>query len=85
MDFLRGDPLNLWCLYNDKKLKRNLILDSNNPVEMIPAGYWQAAKSTGEFSLVSCCVCPGFDFNDFELLRNTNHISRLDNVIIDLI
>ena len=64
---------------------RNLILDSNNPVEMIPSGYWQAAKSTGEFTLVSCCVGPGFDFKDFELLRNTNHASRLDKAINDLI
>ena len=43
--FLSGDPLNLWSLDNDNKLIRNLILDSNNPVEMIPSGYWQAAKS----------------------------------------
>ena len=67
------------------ELIRNLILDSNNPVEMIPSGYWQAAKSTGEFTLMSCCVGPGFDFKDFELLRNTNHTSRLDKAINDLI
>ena len=83
--YLRGDPLNLWCLDDDNKLIRNLILDSNNPVEMIPSGYWQAAKSTGEFTLVSCCVGPGFDFKDFELLRNTNYNSRLDKAINDLI
>ena len=53
---LRDDPLNLWYLDNDNKLIRNLILDYNNPVEMIPSGYWQAAKSTGEFTLVSCCL-----------------------------
>ena len=51
---------------------------------MIPSGYWQAAKSSGEFTLVSCCVGPGFDFKDFELLRNTNHMSRLDKAINDL-
>ena len=76
--FLRLSP-------KDNKLIRNLILDSNNPIEMIPSGYWQAAKSTGEFTLVSCCVGPGFDFKDFELLRNTNHTSRLDKAINDLI
>ena len=27
----------------------------------------------------------GFDFNDFELLKNINHISRLDKAINDLI
>ena len=86
-DSLRGDPLQLWCLDNDNKLIRNLILDSNNPVEMIPSGYWQAAKSKGEFefTLVSSCVGPGFDFKDFELLRNTNQNSRLDKAINDLI
>ena len=83
--YLRRDPLNSWYLYVDKKLIRNLILDSNNPVEMIPSGYWQAAKSTGEFTLVSCCVGPGFDYKDFELLRDTNHIARLDKAINDLI
>jgi len=63
--YLRGNRLNLCCLDNDNKLIRNSILDSNNPVEMIPSKYWQAAKSTGEFTLVSCCVCPAFDFKDF--------------------
>ena len=52
---------------------------------MIPSGCWQAAKSKGEFTFVSCCVGPGFDFKDFELLRNTNHISRLDKAINYLI
>jgi len=52
---------------------------------MIPSGYWQAAKSNGEFTLVSCCVGSGFDFKDFELLRNINHISRLDKAMNNLI
>ena len=43
--YLRDDPLNLWHLDNDNNLLRKLILDSNNPLEMIPSGYWQAAKS----------------------------------------
>ena len=83
--YLSGDPLNLLYLDDDNNLLRNLILDSNNPVVMVPSGHWQAAKCKGEFTLVSCCVGPGFDFKDFELLRNTNHISRLDKAINDLI
>ena len=85
MIYLRDDPLNLWCLVNYNLLIRNLILDSNNPVEMIPSRYWQPAKSTGEFTLVSCCVGPWFGFKDFKLLRNTNHTSRLEKAINDLI
>ena len=52
---------------------------------MIPSGNWQAAKSIGEFTLVSFCVGPEFDFEDFELLRNTNHISRLNKAINNFI
>ena len=83
--YLSGNPLHLLCLDDDNNLLRNLILDSNNPVEMVPSGHWQAAKSKGEYTLVSCCVGPGFDFKDFELLRNTTHISRLDKATEDFI
>ena len=34
---------------------------------VVPAGYWQAAVSTGAWSLVSCTVSPGFRFDGFEL------------------
>lgn len=40
------------------------------PVLVVPAGWWQAARPLGTWSLVSCCVGPGFDFADFELLRH---------------
>jgi len=52
---------------------------------MIQSEYWQAANNTGKFTLLSCCVGPGVDFMDFKLLRNTNHASRLDKAINDLI
>ena len=68
--FLKGSPLNLWTLDEGNKELRKLRIDSNNPIEMIPSGYWQAATSSGAFTLTSCCVGPGFDFSDFELLRN---------------
>ena len=38
------------------------------PVTVVPAGCWQAARSLGAWSLVSCCVGPGFSFVDFSLL-----------------
>ncbi len=34
---------------------------------------------------VSCCIGPWFDFKNFELLRNKNHISSLDKAIEDFI
>lgn len=38
------------------------------PVAVVPAGCWQAARSTGDYTLVGCSVAPGFDFADFALL-----------------
>jgi len=32
-----------------------------------PAGAWQAAESTGDWTLAGCTVAPGFDFAKFEL------------------
>lgn len=37
------------------------------PVLVVPAGRWQAARSAGAYTLVSCSVGPGFEFADFEL------------------
>lgn len=34
---------------------------------VVPRGWWQAARSTGAWTLVSCTVSPGFRFEGFEL------------------
>lgn len=39
-------------------------------VVTIAAHHWQAAESTGDYTLVGCTVAPGFDFSDFTLLRD---------------
>ena len=67
--------------------QRTVLIDGhlNNPIEMIPSGYWQAASSTGEFTLTSCCVGPGFDFNDFQMLRNIDPSLRPAKAIEELI
>ena len=33
-------------------------------------GVFQAAESTGAYSLVGCTVAPGFEFEDFSFLRD---------------
>ena len=38
------------------------------PERIVPAGWWQAARSLGEYTLVGCTVGPGFEFADFEML-----------------
>ncbi|WP_442865994.1 cupin domain-containing protein [Aminobacter sp. HY435] len=37
------------------------------PQIVVPAGWWQTARSLGDWTLVSCTVSPGFDFAQFEL------------------
>jgi predicted cupin superfamily sugar epimerase len=37
------------------------------PQAIVPAGAWQAAETTGGWTLVGCTVAPGFDFSTFEL------------------
>lgn len=37
------------------------------PQAVVPAHSWQAAASLGDWTLVSCTVAPGFQFENFEL------------------
>ena len=42
-------------------------LAQGRPQVIVPEGHWQAARSLGAFTLVSCTVSPGFDFAGFTL------------------
>jgi predicted cupin superfamily sugar epimerase len=37
------------------------------PQAIVPPHAWQAAESSGDWTLVGCTVAPGFDFATFEL------------------
>ena len=39
------------------------------PQAIVPAHAWQAAESTGDWTLVGCTVAPGFEFATFELAK----------------
>lgn len=43
------------------------VLASQMPQILVPAQHWQAARSTGAYTLVSCTVSPGFQFSGFTL------------------
>jgi predicted cupin superfamily sugar epimerase len=40
------------------------------PQAIVPPDTWQAAESSGDWTLVGCTVAPGFDFAAFELAPN---------------
>lgn len=46
------------------------VRDGLSPEHVVPAHAWQAARSTGAFTLVGCTVGPGFDFDDFQMLKD---------------
>jgi hypothetical protein len=73
---LAGAPLQLWRLPPGGGQSEVLTLaplqprvGTMTPCQVVAADWWQAARSLGAWSLVSCCVGPGFEFADFELLR----------------
>ena len=70
--FLDGAPLCLLMHPDSERKTESCLLHRENPVACVPAGVWMAARSEGDFSLVSCCVGPGFSFNDFEMLRHVD-------------
>jgi predicted cupin superfamily sugar epimerase len=70
--FHRGSPLQL-DIGVDRDSPASLLLGTDvgageQPQILVPPGYWQRARPTGdEPTLVSCVVAPGFDFADFGL------------------
>jgi predicted cupin superfamily sugar epimerase len=55
------------------------------PVHVVPAGWWQAARTLGTWTLVNCCVGPGFDFQDFQLLHQWPTAAHPPGALSDLL
>ena len=70
--YYEGDALELvW--EEEGKIRRVLVGLAGlgrEPVAVVPAGAWQAARPRGAYTLVGCTVAPGFDFADFSLLAD---------------
>ena len=43
------------------------LLAGERPQALVPANWWQRARSTGAWTLVGCTVSPGFVFERFEM------------------
>ena len=69
-----GAPLELWLVppgeHRIERARLGPLADGQAPVRTVPAHWWQAARSIGPYTLVGCTVGPGFEFGDFELLRD---------------
>ena len=68
--FYAGAPLELEIA--DESGRRTVMLGPDvkagqRPQGVVPTGAWQAAKTTGPWTLCGCTVAPGFDFAGFDL------------------
>jgi predicted cupin superfamily sugar epimerase len=77
----RIDAVEIWHYYAGSALSLQIADDGDKrsvrlgpdlaagevPQAVVPAHAWQAAESTGAWTLVGCTVAPGFDFAKFEL------------------
>jgi predicted cupin superfamily sugar epimerase len=70
--YLEGDPLELWSADADFTERRRQELGSpgGERTRVIRAGWWQAARTRGAYTLVACTVGPGFAFEDFSFLAD---------------
>ena len=77
----RIDAVEIWHYYAGSALILHIADDSGqrrvrlgpdlaageSPQAIVPVQAWQAAESTGDWTLVGCTVAPGFEFAKFEL------------------
>lgn len=52
-------------------------LDLGRPQIVVPEHHWQSAATTGDFTLVSCTVSPGFTFSGFTLAPDSFDIPEV--------
>lgn len=82
-----GDAIEL-MLYDEGGMRRQRVgpmAPQTTPTIVVPGGTWQAARTTGAYTLVACTVGPGFEFADFALAVDRPEIAtRIANAAPDL-
>ena len=77
------DAVEIWHYYAGAPLTLRIAAQDNGPATahqlgpdliagqapqiIVPQGHWQAAQTTGDWTLVGCTVSPGFQFSGFTL------------------
>jgi predicted cupin superfamily sugar epimerase len=77
--FYEGAPLELWVATPEgnraEPHRLGPFTRAQRPTLAVPAGWWQAARTTGAYTLVGCTVAPGFEFQDFTLAADQQEIA----------
>jgi predicted cupin superfamily sugar epimerase len=85
-----GGPLELLLLTPDMAVPRRVTLgalaDGHQPMVVVPADHWQAARPLGAHALCSCLVAPGFEFADFAFMdaAQRERLASLQPQLVDL-
>jgi len=81
--FNYGSPLILYIINEVGELNKIILGDPNHPIYQftVSANQWLAAEinDKSSFTLVSCFVSPGFEYNDFELADRDMLIQQYPN------
>lgn len=92
----RVDATEIWLYHSGAPLILSLAATDDGPAEdhhlgpdlnagapqiIVPENHWQAARSTGAYTLVSCTVSPGFQFEGFELAAPGFDIPRQEAAV----
>ena len=70
MAFYAGMPIRLVTYDGSIVSEETIGPDCDSFVSVVHGGVYQAAESTGAYSLLGCTVAPGFDFDDFTFLSD---------------
>jgi len=85
--YCEGDPLELLMFdpetSNRQAVELGPVTATRRSTAVVPPGVWQAARSLGEFTLVQCTVGPGFDFADFQMLRDVADRGVIERALED--
>jgi predicted cupin superfamily sugar epimerase len=86
--FHSGSPLELVIYQPESRLVSSRVLGAalpgQLPLQAVSAGQWQAARSLGGWTLVSCDVGPGFDFEDFQFIASIDgHQAHFKETLAD--
>lgn len=72
--YYEGDPVEMFitdpAFASASQYVLSPVADSAEPVRVVPAGWWQAARTSGAYTLIGCTVGPGFEYDDFQMLRD---------------
>jgi predicted cupin superfamily sugar epimerase len=76
-----GGPVQLMIANPDLSAVESKVLagvgSSGSTMQVVPAGWWQAAASIDNYALCGCTVGPGFDFADFSFAATSTEQNRL--------